>query len=97
MNSNTYCDGQLLIKGAEEFFTIVTFDLGEKQGEKLEAGLGEGQEGMEGHMAMSKYYPASVQVARATMLLNLACAHSLRSEWDKARKCLKQVRKVSNI
>ncbi|XP_033626303.1 CCR4-NOT transcription complex subunit 10-like [Asterias rubens] len=63
---------------------------GEKQGDKSDAGQGEGHDGMEGHVAVSEYFPASIQVARATMLLNLACAHSLRSEWDKARKCLKQ-------
>ncbi|XP_038068340.1 CCR4-NOT transcription complex subunit 10-like [Patiria miniata] len=64
---------------------------GEKQVEKSEAVPGDNQDNMEGHVAVSKYYPASVQVARATMLLNLACAHSLRSEWDKAKKCLKQM------
>ncbi|XP_022083973.1 CCR4-NOT transcription complex subunit 10-like isoform X2 [Acanthaster planci] len=64
---------------------------GDKQGDKSEAGPGDIQESTEGHIAVSKHYPASVQVARATMLLNLACAHSLRSEWDKAKKCLKQM------
>ena len=31
-------------------------------------------------------------MAKATMLFNLASAHALRSEWEKARKCLHQVR-----
>lgn len=36
-------------------------------------------------------YPSSVTSARAMMLFNLGSAYSLRSEYDKARKCLHQV------
>lgn len=36
-------------------------------------------------------YPSSVTSARAMMLFNLGSAYCLRSEYDKARKCLTQV------
>uniref|UniRef100_A0A8C2CIJ9 CCR4-NOT transcription complex subunit 10 n=1 Tax=Cyprinus carpio TaxID=7962 RepID=A0A8C2CIJ9_CYPCA len=36
-------------------------------------------------------YPSSVSSARATMLFNLGSAYCLRSEYEKARKCLHQV------
>uniref|UniRef100_A0A8C6KX04 CCR4-NOT transcription complex subunit 10 n=1 Tax=Nothobranchius furzeri TaxID=105023 RepID=A0A8C6KX04_NOTFU len=36
-------------------------------------------------------YPSSVTSARAMMLFNLGSAYCLRSEYDKARKCLHQV------
>ncbi|XP_077454328.1 CCR4-NOT transcription complex subunit 10 isoform X4 [Stigmatopora argus] len=36
-------------------------------------------------------YPSSVTSARAMMLFNLGSAYCLRSEYDKARKCLQQV------
>ncbi|XP_078720024.1 CCR4-NOT transcription complex subunit 10 isoform X1 [Lampetra fluviatilis] len=35
-------------------------------------------------------YPSSVSAARATMLFNLGSAYCLRSEYDKARRCLQQ-------
>uniref|UniRef100_A0A8C5NVH9 CCR4-NOT transcription complex subunit 10 n=1 Tax=Jaculus jaculus TaxID=51337 RepID=A0A8C5NVH9_JACJA len=35
-------------------------------------------------------YPSSVSSARTVMLFNLGSAHCLRSEYDKARKCLHQ-------
>ncbi|XP_023608714.1 CCR4-NOT transcription complex subunit 10 isoform X7 [Myotis lucifugus] len=37
-------------------------------------------------------YPSSVNSARTVMLFNLGSAYCLRSEYDKARKCLHQVR-----
>ena len=37
-------------------------------------------------------YPSSVSSARTVMLFNLGSAYCLRSEYDKARKCLHQVR-----
>lgn len=37
-------------------------------------------------------FPQSLNEARATFLVNLAGVYSLRSEFDKARKCLQQVR-----
>ena len=37
-------------------------------------------------------FPQSSNEARATFLVNLAGVYSLRSEFDKARKCLQQVR-----
>lgn len=36
-------------------------------------------------------YPSSVTSARAMMLFNLGSAYCLRSEYEKARKCLHQV------
>lgn len=37
------------------------------------------------------FYPSSVSSARAMMLFNLGSAYCLRSEYEKARKCLHQV------
>lgn len=37
------------------------------------------------------FYPSSVTSARAMMLFNLGSAYCLRSEYEKARKCLHQV------
>lgn len=37
------------------------------------------------------FYPSSVTSARAMMLFNLGSAYCLRSEYEKARKCLNQV------
>ena len=37
-------------------------------------------------------YPSTVSSARAIMLFNLGSAYCLRSEYEKARKCLHQVR-----
>lgn len=39
-------------------------------------------------------YPSSVTSARTMMLFNLGSAYCLRSEYDKARKCLHQVWKT---
>lgn len=39
-------------------------------------------------------YPSSVTSARTMMLFNLGSAYCLRSEYDKARKCLHQVNKM---
>ncbi|MED6255140.1 CCR4-NOT transcription complex subunit 10 [Ataeniobius toweri] len=39
-------------------------------------------------------YPSSVTTARAMMLFNLGSAYCLRSEYDKARKCLHQAASV---
>ncbi|KAM7420097.1 hypothetical protein PAMA_014686 [Pampus argenteus] len=41
-------------------------------------------------------YPSSVTSARAMMLFNLGSAYCLRSEYDKARKCLHQVTTVTS-
>lgn len=40
-------------------------------------------------------YPSSVTSARTMMLFNLGSAYCLRSEYDKARKCLHQVWKTN--
>ena len=37
------------------------------------------------------YFPQSLGEARASFLVNLAGVYGLRSEFDKARKCLQQV------
>ena len=37
------------------------------------------------------FFPQSLGEARASFLVNLAGVYGLRSEFDKARKCLKQV------
>ncbi|XP_053322431.1 CCR4-NOT transcription complex subunit 10 [Spea bombifrons] len=39
---------------------------------------------------MPQSYPSSVTIARTMMLFNLGSAYCLRSEYDKARKCLHQ-------
>ncbi|XP_004571387.1 CCR4-NOT transcription complex subunit 10 isoform X1 [Maylandia zebra] len=41
-------------------------------------------------------YPSSVTSARAMMLFNLGSAYCLRSEYDKARKCLTQAASMMN-
>ncbi|XP_016301229.1 CCR4-NOT transcription complex subunit 10-like isoform X4 [Sinocyclocheilus anshuiensis] len=41
-------------------------------------------------------YPSSVSSARATMLFNLGSAYCLRSEYEKARKCLHRAASVVN-
>ncbi|XP_017286664.1 CCR4-NOT transcription complex subunit 10 isoform X2 [Kryptolebias marmoratus] len=41
-------------------------------------------------------YPSSVTAARAMMLFNLGSAYCLRSEYDKARKCLHQAASMVN-
>uniref|UniRef100_A0A8C0HI21 CCR4-NOT transcription complex subunit 10 n=1 Tax=Chelonoidis abingdonii TaxID=106734 RepID=A0A8C0HI21_CHEAB len=41
-------------------------------------------------------YPSSVTSARTMMLFNLGSAYCLRSEYDKARKCLHQVKKQTS-
>ncbi|KAM3614225.1 uncharacterized protein V6R79_011436 [Siganus canaliculatus] len=41
-------------------------------------------------------YPSSVSSARAMMLFNLGSAYCLRSEYDKARKCLNQAASMVN-
>ncbi|XP_006823331.2 CCR4-NOT transcription complex subunit 10-like [Saccoglossus kowalevskii] len=40
--------------------------------------------------AVTRYFPASIQSARATFLFNLSTSYSLRSEYDKARRALQQ-------
>ncbi|XP_034029637.1 CCR4-NOT transcription complex subunit 10 isoform X2 [Thalassophryne amazonica] len=42
-------------------------------------------------------YPSSVASARAMMLFNLGSAYCLRSEYDKARKCLQQAASMVNM
>lgn len=43
------------------------------------------------------FYPSSVSSARAMMLFNLGSAYCLRSEYEKARKCLNQVGVVKQL
>uniref|UniRef100_A0A3B5KRU3 CCR4-NOT transcription complex subunit 10 n=1 Tax=Xiphophorus couchianus TaxID=32473 RepID=A0A3B5KRU3_9TELE len=45
---------------------------------------------------MPLFYPSSVAAAQAMMLFNLGSAYCLRSEYDKARKCLHQAASVMN-
>lgn len=45
---------------------------------------------------MPLFYPSSVTTARAMMLFNLGSAYCLRSEYDKARKCLHQAASMMN-
>ncbi|XP_007544091.1 CCR4-NOT transcription complex subunit 10 isoform X1 [Poecilia formosa] len=42
------------------------------------------------------FYPSSVAAAQAMMLFNLGSAYCLRSEYDKARKCLHQAATMMN-
>lgn len=39
-------------------------------------------------------FPQSLNEARSSFLVNLAGVYSLRSEFDKARKCLQQVPRI---
>ncbi|XP_066289974.1 CCR4-NOT transcription complex subunit 10-like isoform X2 [Branchiostoma lanceolatum] len=52
-------------------------------------GSDEGEE-RESQAVHSQYYPHSLQSAKATLMFNLASAHCLRSEFEKAKKCLHQ-------
>ncbi|KAI8504800.1 CCR4-NOT transcription complex subunit 10 [Branchiostoma belcheri] len=52
-------------------------------------GSDEGEE-RESQAVHSQYYPHSLQSAKSTLMFNLASAHCLRSEFEKAKKCLHQ-------
>ncbi|XP_047217693.1 CCR4-NOT transcription complex subunit 10 isoform X2 [Girardinichthys multiradiatus] len=53
-----------------------------------------GDEPIEPSKKIPLCYPSSVTTARAMMLFNLGSAYCLRSEYDKARKCLHQAASV---
>ncbi|XP_028984442.1 CCR4-NOT transcription complex subunit 10 isoform X3 [Betta splendens] len=55
-----------------------------------------GDEPVESWKQMPLCYPSSVTSARAMMLFNLGSAYCLRSEYDKARKCLHQAASMVN-
>ncbi|XP_059363404.1 CCR4-NOT transcription complex subunit 10-like isoform X4 [Carassius carassius] len=53
-------------------------------------------EPVESWKQMPLCYPSSVSSARSTMLFNLGSAYCLRSEYEKARKCLHQAASMVN-
>ncbi|KAM4735625.1 CCR4-NOT transcription complex subunit 10 isoform 1-T1 [Anableps anableps] len=55
-----------------------------------------GDEPIEPSKKMPLCYPSSVMTARAMMLFNLGSAYCLRSEYEKARKCLHQAASMMN-
>lgn len=61
-----------------------------------EQGSDKGDEPAESWKQTPLCYPSSVASARAMMLFNLGSAYCLRSEYDKARKCLHQAASMVN-
>lgn len=61
-----------------------------------EQGSDKGDEPVESWKQTPLCYPSSVASARAMMLFNLGSAYCLRSEYDKARKCLHQAALMVN-
>ncbi|XP_058503963.1 CCR4-NOT transcription complex subunit 10 isoform X2 [Solea solea] len=59
-------------------------------------GSDKGDEPVESCKQTPLCYPSSVTSARAMMLFNLGSAYCLRSEYDKARKCLRQAASMVN-
>ncbi|XP_059196175.1 CCR4-NOT transcription complex subunit 10 isoform X2 [Centropristis striata] len=59
-------------------------------------GSDKGDEPVESWKQTPLCYPSSVTSARAMMLFNLGSAYCLRSEYDKARKCLHQAASMVN-
>nr|XP_043873681.1 CCR4-NOT transcription complex subunit 10 isoform X2 [Solea senegalensis] len=59
-------------------------------------GSDKGDEPVESWKQTPLCYPSSVTSARAMMLFNLGSAYCLRSEYDKARKCLRQAASMVN-
>ncbi|XP_076004653.1 CCR4-NOT transcription complex subunit 10 isoform X2 [Genypterus blacodes] len=59
-------------------------------------GSDKGDEPVESWKQTPLCYPSSVTSARAMMLFNLGSAYCLRSEYDKARKCLQQAASMVN-
>ncbi|XP_014186151.1 CCR4-NOT transcription complex subunit 10 isoform X2 [Haplochromis burtoni] len=59
-------------------------------------GSDKGDEPVESWKQTPLCYPSSVTSARAMMLFNLGSAYCLRSEYDKARKCLTQAASMIN-
>ncbi|XP_077951689.1 CCR4-NOT transcription complex subunit 10 isoform X2 [Gasterosteus aculeatus] len=59
-------------------------------------GSDKGDESVESWKQTPLCYPSSVTSARAMMLFNLGSAYCLRSEYEKARKCLQQAASMVN-
>ncbi|XP_068590731.1 CCR4-NOT transcription complex subunit 10 isoform X3 [Cebidichthys violaceus] len=59
-------------------------------------GSDKGDESVESWKQTPLCYPSSVTAARAMMLFNLGSAYCLRSEYEKARKCLQQAASMVN-
>ncbi|XP_008301820.1 CCR4-NOT transcription complex subunit 10 isoform X4 [Stegastes partitus] len=64
--------------------------------EQDQAGSDKGDEPVESWKQTPLCYPSSVTSARAMMLFNLGSAYCLRSEYEKARKCLHQAASMVN-
>ncbi|XP_071507714.1 CCR4-NOT transcription complex subunit 10-like [Diadema antillarum] len=100
LNPETVCDVSVLITPTPEFGENKERDRNDKaNSHEAPGGQGGAQnnnsagdlgDGGEPRKVIHQYYPASIQVARAQMFFNLATTHALRSEWDKARRCLTQ-------
>ncbi|XP_061574144.1 CCR4-NOT transcription complex subunit 10-like isoform X3 [Cololabis saira] len=66
------------------------------QSSDQDQGPDKGDEPVEPWKKTPQCYPSSVTAARAMMLFNLGSAYCLRSEYDKARKCLQQAASMVN-
>ncbi|XP_063735523.1 CCR4-NOT transcription complex subunit 10 isoform X3 [Eleginops maclovinus] len=70
--------------------------MGVLSSEQDQAGSDKGEEPVESWKQTPLCYPSSVTSARAMMLFNLGSAYCLRSEYEKARKCLHQAASMVN-
>ncbi|XP_075683279.1 CCR4-NOT transcription complex subunit 10 isoform X2 [Rhinoderma darwinii] len=69
---------------------VTDVSLGVSSNEQEQADKGENEPMESVGKQMPQCYPSSVTSARTMMLFNLGSAYCLRSEYDKARKCLHQ-------
>ncbi|XP_057690435.1 CCR4-NOT transcription complex subunit 10 isoform X1 [Corythoichthys intestinalis] len=76
---------------------VIDVSIGVLSSEQDPAGSEKGEEPVESSSKQAPLcYPSSVTSARAMMLFNLGSAYCLRSEYDKARKCLQQAASMVN-
>ncbi|XP_077382350.1 CCR4-NOT transcription complex subunit 10 isoform X3 [Festucalex cinctus] len=76
---------------------VIDVSIGVLTSEQDPAGSDKGDESVESSGKQTPLcYPSSVTSARAMMLFNLGSAYCLRSEYDKARKCLQQAASMVN-
>ncbi|XP_051922517.1 CCR4-NOT transcription complex subunit 10 isoform X3 [Hippocampus zosterae] len=76
---------------------VIDVSIGVLTNEQDPAGSDKGDEPVESSGKQTPLcYPSSVTSARAMMLFNLGSAYCLRSEYDKARKCLQQAASMVN-
>ncbi|XP_049586252.1 CCR4-NOT transcription complex subunit 10 isoform X2 [Syngnathus scovelli] len=76
---------------------VIDVSIGVLTSEQDPAGSDKGDEPVESSGKLTPLcYPSNVTSARAMMLFNLGSAYCLRSEYDKARKCLQQAASMVN-